>query len=206
MFTRIGKGILTFGMIVGFITSIVLGVRLGKIAHSDWFGFCVFLFGVALTLVISTGLGVILEIATNIEVIRKEAENRQIYPVQAISNTSTSKSTDNSYNLIEMYNNRWNCLFCGHQNAGDATYCVKCGKLKSDSPTPETDFWICRHCGTKNKMVNRYCKSCRQDKIATPHPANTPRTPQDDDWKCPSCGEANSVFDYICKKCGKSKY
>ncbi len=204
MFTRIAKGILTLGMIISFIASIIIGVFIGDKSHNGLAGFGIVILGGVLTVVTFTGFGVIVEIATNIEVIRKEMEKRQTYPVQA--NSNTSKSTGNSYNLIEMYNNRWNCPFCGHQNLGDAAFCTKCGKNKSDSPTPESDFWTCRHCGTKNNMRDRYCKSCRQDKLSAPSPTSIPPSQQDDYWKCPQCGEINSVFSYACKKCGNSKY
>lgn len=189
---KFNGGILIFGIIAEIFT----GTACSKLEIQDFFDeFTKIMPGAVFGL-----LSIIITICIIIAAIYF-GDNQSSYSQS--SNTS-SGSTGGSYNLIEIYNNRWQCPFCGQQNTGDVSTCIKCGINKSDRPTPkESDFWICRHCGTKNNMRDRYCKSCRQDKLSAP---KVPPTQQDDTWKCSKCGELNNAFSYVCQKCGKSKY
>ena len=57
------------------------------------------------------------------------------------------------------------CPSCGHENAGEATFCTECGAALAKVVTPEpvpsaTEHITCQSCGTENHGSNRFCAHC----------------------------------------------
>lgn len=145
MFTKIANGALGLGIAAGVIGSIFLGVNAGK--NSNGFvGFIVFLLGCVVTLVASTGVGVIVEMANNILDCRNFLESICQEKESGAKNNISKRESAPSYDLLKMHkeehekntsnnqetqNRYWNCPNCGEQNTAETRFCMHCGTPKS---------------------------------------------------------------------------
>lgn len=153
MFTKVSKVILWIFVIGGVITSIAVGSNEGM----GWF----IPVGILATLVILSGIGMLIEMAENIE-----ASREFLYEIASktggfygANNSGRVYSTPRTQNTEDAnYNNAPQPQATVNKDYGSAL--SRLNAVANGGAAPVNDFWYCTKCGEKNERLASICKGC----------------------------------------------
>lgn len=146
MFTKIATGILWFFIIVGILFSLIAG---GGACSQDGSFWWIAPVGIIATLLIATGMGVVVELANNVAKCKKylkilagdtSADSDEPSVIGNANNTS-QKNDNRLFKNLDITAQKstaqtaysaslWKCPECGEENDKYSLFCIKCGKHK----------------------------------------------------------------------------
>lgn len=144
MFTKISKVVLWIFIIGGVITSFAVGSMEGM----GWF----IPVGILSTLVLSSGIGMLIEMAENIE------ESRGfLYDI--------ASKTGGSYGAVlpqspSNQNLGGDIVPQASVNKDYGNALSRLSAVANGGTAPVNDFWYCKSCGEKNERLASCCKGC----------------------------------------------
>lgn len=146
MFTKIATGILWFFIIVGILFSLIAG---GGACSQDGSFWWIAPVGIIVTLLIATGVGVVVEMANNVAKCKKYlkilAGDTSADPdepsVIGNANNTSQKNDNRLFKNLDITAQKstaqtaysaslWKCPECGEENDKYSLFCIKCGKHK----------------------------------------------------------------------------
>ncbi len=211
MFTKIANIVLWLVAIVGFISSIVLGVSIGK-AIGGGIGVLVVILGWVVTLLALTGFGLIVEMANNINRSRKLLEvlcdKKSLLDEKGQNETNEKDDSKIAIQNLMEKKDVWLCPRCKTENSMNAVFCERCNEPKPKS----AEHWECPKCGEINNTIHKFCTVCHtmrkganlskddgkdKNKNKTEQPQNY--------WFCSACGEKNENVNPYCIICGTQR-
>lgn len=132
MWKSIANAVLWFFIIIGIFASMIFGAETGG---ED--GFIAGILGVIATFAAASGIGMLIEMARNIEKIEKNTRNsastdlaESTAPVQAEkTSVQTEKATVNE----QPQKAGWKCSQCGSENREESRFCIICGTRRNET-------------------------------------------------------------------------
>ncbi len=188
MFTRMAMGVLTIIIIAGAISSLILGVKVGKSTDNFGLGFLITIVGWVVTMLSSCVLGVIVELANNVmdckQIMQQIADkmNRANLPCaeESGSNGNSGGKSADPRDLLKRNDEFWKCPECGTQNEKFRYSCQRCGALSRAGLVQQVNsnansnanavqkYWFCSKCGEQNAPEVRFCVHCGQPRLSKP--------------------------------------
>lgn len=158
MFTKIATGILWFFIIVGILFSLIAG---GGACSQDGSFWWIAPVGIIATLLIATGMGVVVELANNVAKCKKylkilagdtSADPDEPSVIGNANNTLQKNDSGNENNTSQKNDNRLfkNLDITAQKSTAQTAY--------------SASLWKCPECGEENDKYSLFCTKCGKHK------------------------------------------